>query len=189
MAPGHPTWGVCYFLLVISFVSFRFVCCIVCPLDHLSRALVFEQHGRAFCNFRSGVLVFLDLKFVLVCRYSRDMDFRIKSCFELSLLAVLYDLFPCVDLDEFTAVLDQFDITSVGPSYMLDLHWNTVTTSYGCLVGQQSMSIYVVRLAWNWYSGFQKLRPQDWAKWARVEAAALCLSGDLMGISPRFVSS
>ena len=35
----------------------------------------------------------------------------------------------------------------------------------------------------------EKLRPQDWAKWAQgpeKPAAALCLSGDLMGMSARF---
>ena len=36
------------------------------------------------------------------------------------------------------------------------------------------------------------MKPQDWAKWARVEPAALCLSavsGNLMGIGARFVGS
>ena len=44
-----PTWSVCYSLVVIYSVSFRFVCCFVCPLERWSRALVSEQDGRAFC--------------------------------------------------------------------------------------------------------------------------------------------
>ena len=43
MVPSHqaPTWSVCYSLVIICFVSFRFVCCFVCPPEYLSRALFF----------------------------------------------------------------------------------------------------------------------------------------------------
>ena len=95
--------------------------------------------GYVYCNFCSWVWIFLDLKFDLVCRCPRDMNFRINGFFEL-LLALQYDLFPCVDLDEF--------------HYCTRPFWY-----YGImviLVGQQSMSIFVIRLAWPltvlWFS-------------------------------------
>ena len=44
---------------------------------YLSIYQVINILGYVFCNFLSWVLIVLDLKFVLVCRYPRDMNFGI----------------------------------------------------------------------------------------------------------------
>ena len=71
-----PTWSVCYSLVVICSVSFRSVCCFVCPLERLSRALVSEQDGRAFCvrsasNLIIALFLLITRIFGYICQYIR----------------------------------------------------------------------------------------------------------------------
>ena len=160
--PGAGFWTGWTCLLYEVCIKFN-LCVILAHNDnlwlYLSIYQVINILGYVFGNFRSWVLLFLDLKFVLVCRYPGDMSFRIKSFLGLFLVAFMYDLFPCVDLDEFTAVLDQFDITSVGPSYMLDLHWNTVTTSMVIYLG--SSPCLFMSLDWLGTKGIVVFRNWD----------------------------
>ena len=110
---------------------------------YLSIYQIINILGYVFCNFLSWVLIFFD--FVLVCRYPRDMNFGIKSFFEWLLSFSVRLFFHGYGFKwNFTAVLGQFDFTSVGRSYMLDLPWNTVTTSYGCFSGS-AVLVYLCR--------------------------------------------
>ena len=117
---------------------------------YLSIYQVINIFDYVFCNFRSWVLIFLDWNFDFVCRYPRDMNFRIKSFFELSLLAFLYDVFPCVDLDWF------YCCTRPISYYFCGTELYARFTLKHC---QQFMSIYVIRLAWYlkvlWFSDIE----------------------------------
>ena len=61
-------------------VSFRFVCCFVCPLECLSRALVSVQDGRAFCvrsvsNLIIALFLLITRIFGYICQYIRLLTY------------------------------------------------------------------------------------------------------------------
>ena len=66
------------------------MCCIVCPLEYLSRALVFQQDGRAFCVRSVSNLIFelfllITINFGYICQYIRLLTY----------LALYFVIFVC----------------------------------------------------------------------------------------------
>ena len=117
-AISAPTSSVCYYLVVICSVCFRFVCCKNnCPLmiifgyicQYIRWMTNWAMHFvRGFWHFR--------LQFVLVYRYPRDIKCRVKCFFGVIIICLSPWLISInVDLDEnFAAERYQVDINSVG---------------------------------------------------------------------------